>query len=58
MLPEVMRWAYTLGRVTGTWPIVRGLRLRWLDRLSRQLKITDMRQHELLLERYALERLP
>lgn len=57
-LPASMWWLYLLAKLTGTWPIVRGMRLRWLAWAARQMHLTDLRQQELLLERFALERLP
>jgi hypothetical protein len=58
MLPASIWRLYRLSRLVGFWPIVRGMRLRWLAWAARQMHITDLRQQEILLERFALERLP
>lgn len=56
--PAWARWLYPVASATGTWGLVRAMRLAWLRWCSRQLPIADMRQQELWLERRALELLP
>jgi hypothetical protein len=56
--PGMPSWVYPISKRAGLWPLVRSMRLAWLEWLSSQLAKTDARQRELILERDALERLP
>ena len=57
-MPASMQVVYRVTRVIGLWPWARAARLWWLGWLSQQMHVTDLRQQEILLEHFALERLP